>query len=221
MFVTADWGSNYKREGRRWSRRSHMLTWGRTKSFLALTSLFWGLFFQQCCPVSHFHLLLADVWTHGFNKHPNFNNILQTSRHLKPFLDYKTWQEGNELCLTPETSSPLDHCRRWLVQLRKLPLKYIYLIFSSAREKQSCLSVCVCQFFLVFLFFMSRLLKGPHGSVTHWFPLPGESFWTLCQLKPDVSWTPSCIFSMHVMQRKERWQSLWSECIFYQPSQRL
>lgn len=38
---------------------------------------------------------------------------------------------------------------------------------------------------------------------------------SLCQQRPDVSWTPLCIFSMDVIDCKGRWQALWSKWNYF------
>lgn len=166
-----------------------------------LTSLFGAMLFQHVSPGAWYHPLLTDVWTHGFKKRHRFHRNCTNQLSSRGW--FKGSQEGDEgWCLfLMEVSGPT----------LKASLNIENLICTSAQMRSWV--VCVASVFTNFYFFlMSRLLRGPRGSVT----LPAwESSRTLCQLKPDVSWTPPCIFSTHVRRRKGRWQSLWSEWILY------
>ncbi len=68
---------------------------------------------------------------------------------------------------------------------------------------------------LVFLGLFYHVSHAPPWRISSQYDSLTSTAWkpscSLCQQKPDVSWTPLCIFSMAVIDCKGRWQALWSK----------
>lgn len=175
--------------------------------------MFWGEHFSLCLISIYFHQMFE---TRRFNKRPPFDKIF--SRPAVISRRFSEEERGDELCPSPRTPPPL---RAFTVNgcsnSESFLQIYIYLIFSGGEAElfvePLCLPNCLWS---SFFFFLSHLLKGPHGSVTHWLPLPGESFWTLlpaeagCVMNPVVHLFHACYAAQRKMTKSVKRANLTS-----------